>query len=146
MEARSTGLNRTIMSANSALAGLYFGTGSLGIAGCPVIPTHNCSRAQEDLLFPDNNLTFNFNITDASQDNRVPLFQTLILPLPEWQEKEQSLKGNFDRWRQATGVPINNLYDLKNLGDTLFIYQLNKAPLPPLLTNEDVTKIIDAGL
>jgi hypothetical protein len=146
MEARSTGLNRTIMSANSALTGLYFGTTPLSIAGCPMIPTHNCSRAQEDLLFPDNNLTFNFNVTDASQDNRAPLFQTLILPLSEWQAKEQSLKGNFARWSQATGVPINNLYDLKNLGDTLFIYQLNKIAPPPLLTNEDVTTIINAGL
>lgn len=146
MEARSTGLNRTIMSANSALTGLYFGTSPLSIGGCPIIPTHNCSRAQEDLLFPDNNLTFNFNITDSAQDTRVPLFQTIILPLPEWQAKEQSLKGNFAHWSQATGIPITQLYDLKNLGDTLFIYQLNKIPRPPLLSKEDVTAIINAGM
>lgn len=144
--ARSTGLDRTIMSANSALAGLYFGTESLHISKHPVIPTHNCPRAQEDLLFPDNNLTFNFNITDASQDSRVPLFQTLILPLPEWQAKEQSLKSNFARWSQATGVPITQLYDLKNLGDTLFIYQLNQIPRPPLLSEEDVSTIIKEGM
>ena len=144
--ARSTGLDRTIMSANSAMTGLYFGTDSSGIAGCPIIPIHNCSRTQEDLLFPDNNLTFNFNITDASQDSRVPLFQTLILPLPEWQAKEQSLKGNFVHWSEATGVPIIHLYDLKNLGDTLFIYQLNKIPRPPLLSKEDINTIISAGL
>ena len=144
--ARSTGLDRTIMSANSALTGLYFGTGPLSIVGCPVIPTHNCSRVQEDLLFPDNNVAFNFNINDISQDTRIPLFQTIILPLPEWQAKEQSLKGNFEHWSQATGTPITHLYDLKNLGDTLFVYQLNKIPKPPLLSKEDVTTIINAGL
>ncbi|MBM3856380.1 MAG: histidine phosphatase family protein [Verrucomicrobia bacterium] len=136
MEARSTGLNRTIMSANSALMGLYFGTGPLSISGCPIIPTHNRPRTQEDLLFPDNDFNFNFH----------DLFQSVITSSQQWQEKEQSLKGNFERWSKATGVPITQLYDLKNLGDTLFIYQLNKIPMPPLLSKEDTTTIINAGL
>lgn len=137
IEARSTGLNRTIMSANAALAGLYFGTCPLSISGFPVIPTHNCPRAQEDLLFPDNNLTFNFD----------HLMQAIVVSSPAWQEKEDSLKQNFERWSQATGVPITHLYDLKNLGDTLFIYQINKekVSMPPLLSKEDVAMIIDAG-
>jgi acid phosphatase len=133
---RSTGLDRTIMSANSALTGLYFEAGPLSVMGRPVIPAHNCSRAQEDLLFPDNNLTFNF-------DN---LFQKVIVPLPQWQAKEQLLKPNFAAWSQATGVPINHLYDLKNLGDTLFIYKSNGAPMPSLLNSSDVATIIEAGL
>ncbi len=144
--ARSTGLDRTIMSANSALTGLYFGSSDLNIARYPIIPTHNCPRSQEDLLFADNNVTFNFNITDPSQDRRTPLLQTIIFPLPEWKAKEESLKGNFARWSQATGIPITQLFDLKSLGDTLFIYQLNNIPNPPLLSEDDVDTIIHAGL
>lgn len=136
LAARSTGLNRTIMSVNAALTGLYFGTGPLSISGCPIIPTHNCPRPQDDLLIPDNDCNFNFH----------DLFQTTIVSLPEWQKKEDSLKANFARWSEATGLPITHLYDLKNLGDTLFIYQLNKISMPPLLSNEDVTAIINGGL
>ncbi len=135
MEARSTGLNRTIMSANSALTGLYFGTGALSISECPIIPTHNCPRAQENLLFPDNNLTFNFD----------QLLQSAVTSSPEWQKKEASLKANFEHWSQATGVPITHLYDLRNLGDAFFIYRLKKVPIPALLTDADVSAIIDAG-
>ncbi len=133
--ARSTGSDRTIMSANAVLEGLYSDASS-NFNSLFLPPVHNCPRAAEDELLPDNNLTFNFN----------QLFQSTIVTLPEWQAKEASLKGNFERWSQATGIPITQLYDLKNLGDTLYIYQLNHIPTPPLLTEEDVQTIIDAGL
>jgi|GEM_PF-2346996 len=133
--ARSTDFDRTIMSGSSVLAGLYFDTTSINIEGYPIIPIHNCPLAQENLLIPDNNVVFDFH----------HLFQTVILPSQEWQEKEKSLQHNFKRWSLAVGAPINTLYDLKDVGNTLFIDQLHQVPIPQGLTDEDVDTIINTA-
>lgn len=133
--ARSTDSDRTIMSADAFLAGLYENSGPKGLAGYQPIPVHNRPRPQEDLLLPDNNFAFNF---DA-------LLQSTVFPTQQWQEKEEALKANFPRWSEAIGKPINNLYDLKPLSDTLYVNQLYHVSKPPLLSDADVNTIIEAG-
>lgn len=132
---RSTGSDRTIMSANAVIAGLY--APDFKHAPYPILPpTHNCPRPQEDLLLADNDFNFKFH----------PLLESTVLLLPEWQSREAALKENFPRWSEALGIPINNLYDLKNVGDTLFIHQLYDLPKPPLLSEKDMATIMDTEI
>ncbi len=139
---RSTDSDRTLMSAESVLMGLYPpGTGpalsSTGQFSAPCgiqpIPIHTVPRDTDALLIPDYDLN-KYNKLVARY-----VFSTL-----EWKEKSTELKPKFDQWSQATGITITNLSQLKYIGDTVYIDRVHQVPMPQELA-ENAQMIVDAG-
>jgi acid phosphatase len=136
MYVRSTDYDRTLQSAQSILLGLYpINTGPSLIKGYQPIPIHTISLKQDvDLLY---------DAEDPIKINK--LFKKYVTASPEWIEKNTELQSNYPKWQQATGINIQNLGDLGELSDTLFVYCQHQIPMPNDLSNDDVNKIINAG-
>ena len=134
MYIRSSEMDRTMMSAESLLLGLYpIGTGPL--EGFQPIPIHIVPAEIDTLLRPDYD-------KKKSQD----ALEKYIFNTPTWIEKDLKLKPNYSQWSKLTNTPINHLIDLIGLSDRLMIEQLYQRPLPEGLSQEEATSIIDAGL
>jgi acid phosphatase len=138
---RSTDVNRTLMSAQVALLGLYPpGTGptlpdgkSAAPYGIQPIPIHTVALETDGLL-----------IADHDKVKFKQLLERDVFSSPEWKEKSAELEPKFAQWSAATGIEITNLAQLESLADTVFIYRLYHLPLPPVIAH-DAQTIIDAG-
>lgn len=138
---RSTELDRTLMSAESFLMGLYPpGTGpsvsgqSALPDGYQPIPVRTVPHEQEKLLYTDGPL-YHFD----------SLLAKYVYPSKAWQDKTKSLQPKFSAWSQATGIKITNLKQLFDIGDALYIGRLYQVPPPAGLSEQDVDQIIEAG-
>jgi acid phosphatase len=140
---RSSDVERTLMSAQSFLMGLYpHGTGPMvSDSGQPAlpdaaqpIPVHTVASHEETLLIPD-----------APFYKYEDLLARYVVSTAAWKEKSAALQPRFARWSQATGISITALNQLKSLGDTLFVERAHNVPLPAGLSAEDAQTIIDAG-
>lgn len=142
MTVRSSGMPRTMMSAQSILLGLYpLGTGpSLDEStkalprGLQPIPINTVPREQDSLLIPNH---------DKKEFKR--LMETYILNSSEWIQQDNELKSNYPAWSKILAVPISNLFDLIYVSDRLFIERLYRLPLPDGLQENDADKIMTAG-
>lgn len=136
MYVRSTDVNRTLMSAQSFLMGLYpLGTGpafALPKAFQP-IPIHTVSRSNDDL------------VPDPDHQELKQLFQRYVFTTPEWKKETARWQTHFPAWSAATGEKITSLEQLRSIADALFISELHHAPLPPKLSRQDVQEIIQTG-
>lgn len=139
MYVRSTEFDRTVMSAQSVLLGLYpLGKGPKNRAsqayalphGYQPIPIFTIPQEEDSLLRPFND-KFMFR----------KLLQKYLFSTPEWIEKEPKLKQNMAKWGAATGLTLTNPVQLQELADTIFIYQLYQLPLPPDLSPDDIKAI-----
>ena len=139
---RSSGIPRTMMSAQSLLFGLYpLGTGpSLDEStkalprGLQPIPINTVPREQDSLLIPNH---------DKEEFKR--LLETYILNSPEWIQKDNELKSNYPAWGKIFDTPVSNLFDLIHVSDRLFIEQLYHIHLPGGLQKNDADTILNAG-
>lgn len=138
---RSSDIDRTLMSAQSALMGLYPHGSGPALDGKPAlpdaaqpIPVHTVAVHEETLLYPDGPL-YKFD----------ELRIKYAASTPEWQKKNAEASPNYERWGAATGFTLKELYDVKPLADILFIRQLYNVPPPAGLSAADVQTIIEAG-
>lgn len=137
----STNFDRTLMSAQSILLGLYtLGTG----------PRLNDKKPALPLLFqpipihtrPVETEPF---IGDADPKKFDQLLSQYVYTQPEWIQKTQDLQTKFPTWNQATGLTLTNIHQLEALADALFIYKVHRIPLPAGLSDTDVKDIMAAG-
>lgn len=142
---RASDYDRTLMSAESLLMGLYpLGTGpeflkdgyqEPAVEGrYQPIPIHTVPKDDERLLIPD-----------SKRHHFVQIAKNRVLKAKAWKEKETELKPYFPAWSKATGVSITHLEQLVSIGDTLRVRKLYNIPLPQGLTPQDADKIIKAG-
>lgn len=134
---RSTDTDRTLMSAQAVLMGLYpLGTGpSILPEGYQPIPIHTKSPEHDELI--------PYHLDSEKQKHF--LFNKYVYPKKHWLDKTQEKQGKFAAWSKATGVKINNLYQVIKISDSFFIYQQHQLPLPKHLTESEISDIISTG-
>lgn len=143
MYVRSTDYDRTLMSAQSLLMGLYPpGTGpnttessvpALPYAFQP-IPVFNAPARYDEII-----------IQQVPPAERAKLLAQYVYSTKEWQEKNRELQDKFPLWSALTGFQIKNLTDLELLGDALYIHQLHNVPMPTGLNSQDIETIISVS-
>ncbi|MBU6451859.1 MAG: histidine phosphatase family protein [Cyanobacteria bacterium REEB67] len=141
MYVRASDVDRTLMSAECTLLGLYpMGTGpttEAGTEGAPAryqpIPIHTRPRDMDDLLIPDAN-------------KEVPkIYEEYVYNSPEWKERLAKESANFERWGKLAGYPIKAPRQMSGTGDTVFIRKIHHVPMPEGMTDEDAKAMIDFG-
>lgn len=130
---RSTDVDRTLMSAESFLMGLYpANTNSALPFAMQPIPIHTAPPDVDTMI-------------DQKIDRKAlaEALQKYVYDTVEWKQKEAELKPSFQHWSEATGLNINSLQDLY-FADTLYINKLHNMPQPAGLTDNDINTILAA--
>ena len=139
--ARSTDVDRTLMSAESFLLGLYpLGTGPMLKKDTPAlpeafqpIPVHTAPKNKDTLL----------NSTYIHKKQIKEMSKQYVFTTDEWKAETAQYSKNFDRWSKIFGKKIKTLADLKPMGSTLHVRLVHNVPLPKGLTKKEAEKIVE---
>ena len=139
MYVRSTDFNRTLMSAESLLYGLYpLGTGPrMGVQ--PALPQAFQPIPINTLPKIDDHLLLN-------KGRKTPLALYYYVKLKQqWNAKIAPLKSKIIDWNKATGMNLEDPKQMDELGDILYIRQLHHVSLPAGISSDDAKQIIALG-
>lgn len=136
----STSANRTVMSAQCFLAGLYpDGTGPRMDNGAPAlpglrqpVPIMTIPRGVPNLINPEH----------ENADKVQELIVRHGFVQPEWQRMERDLAGDLRRWGRILGVPIKDLNAFLVPADHVYCRWVHGKPLPKDLRKADLDRII----
>jgi len=143
MYVRSSDFNRTLMSAESVLLGLYpLGSGlklphsnRFALPGAyQPIPIHTLPMNEDDVL-----------ITDSNKPLYYSLLHDYLTQQPTWQALNQNIEFQLPHLTQITGYPFKDTQDFLLLSDHLLIRQLHHIPFPSEINNKEANKIISEG-
>ncbi|MFZ2957561.1 MAG: histidine phosphatase family protein [Candidatus Ozemobacteraceae bacterium] len=136
----STSVNRTLMSAQSLLAGLYpDGTGPRLSNRAPALPNFH----QPIPIFTIPPKVENIINPEQEDPERVQqLIAKYAFTQPEWIKKNKELAADFKRWSRILGVEIKDMNDFLVPGDNVYCMSLHGVPLPRELKKEDLDKMI----
>jgi hypothetical protein len=138
----STNTDRTLMSAESALLGLYpLGTGPFLSSNKPALP-----NAYQPIPIHTKSLNSEPFVEDSHSEKYNKLFNQTVASQPAWIQKTKELQNKFPAWSQATGLTLSDIRQLELLADTLHIYQLHHVSPPAELSDKDVKDIIAVGI
>jgi acid phosphatase len=137
----STNYDRTLMSAEAVLLGLYpLGSGPLLSTKQPALP-----GAFRPIPIHTQPLDKNDSFVTDVHANYQQLEKKYVDSRPDWAQKTAELQNKFPIWSKATGLPITNIRQLIALADTFKIYQIHHLPLAVKLSDEDVKQVMAAG-
>lgn len=136
---RSSDYNRTLMSAQALLLGLYpLGSGPLLVSESPAlpmgfqpIPIHTVSQKEDNLLVPKRNHT-----------EFESMQQQYVISSNDWQQKSSQYQVKLQSWSRASGIPLNNLGNITGLADNLYIRKLYDVAMPNGISKQDCDEII----
>ncbi|MDQ7826915.1 MAG: histidine phosphatase family protein [Candidatus Eremiobacteraeota bacterium] len=140
IHALSTDLNRTIMSAQSFLCGLYPpGTGPLLDDGSPALPGAYQPVPVRTLPSDQNTLLLGY---EKNKEKVKQMMESLVYPTDEWKKMTATCAHKFPRWSALFGAPVTSLEDLIKPGDNLYIRLLKGVSIPRELTQSDAREIV----
>lgn len=136
----STSANRTVMSAQAFLSGLYpDGTGPRLKNGFRALP--NLRQPVPVMTIPRGAR----NIINPEHEDAEKVHQLIIkhgFTQPEWIRRERELAADFKRWSRLLGVEIRTLEEFLVPADHVYCMSVHGVPLPEGLTKADTEKII----
>ncbi|APC90753.1 MULTISPECIES: histidine phosphatase family protein [Francisella] len=133
----SSNTNRTIVSAQSLLMGLYPpGTG-------PVLKDGKAAINGRFQPIPVMTLPADSRLIKFPYEQYLDILKKYIYNTPVWQNKTKEVQQNFKKWQKILGNKITGLNDIATIGDVLIVAKAHDKPLPEGLSQEDANKIID---
>jgi acid phosphatase len=137
MMVRSTDFDRTLMSAESFLLGLYPPTiVTPGQFTLPYdyhpIPIHTVSLEQEDLL-----------ITKLKRFEA--LISKYVYSQKAYQEKKLQIKNQLPQWQALSGLDLSKTDNIIYLADNLHVRKLHHIAMPAGMTPAMADEIMSAG-
>lgn len=133
----SSGTNRTIMSAQCLLTGLYPpGTGPALKNGTPALP----NKMQ---IIPVRTIPKKSDLIMKPYPQYLKILSKYIYPSKKWREKQSQYKAKFKEWTKILGNKIESLADVLSIGDILIVAKTHHKPLPKGLSKKDAQTIIN---
>ncbi len=136
---RSSDNNRTLMSAESLLLGLYpLGTGPLltdKVAALPgafqPVPIHTEARKNDSLLEANH----------VYHKQYRHLLETTVYNQKDWLEMAKQRHKQLQRWSKLSGLNLTDLKQVTTLATNLKIRSNDGVALPTGFTDQDVTQL-----
>ncbi|OGT53808.1 MAG: hypothetical protein A3E84_03785 [Gammaproteobacteria bacterium RIFCSPHIGHO2_12_FULL_42_13] len=126
---RSTSWDRTIMSAEFLLRGLYpDNTRSLDYYAA--IPIDTVPNEDDNLLLAKPN------------KNVFAIAKNYLINKKSWHDQASTMQAKLNAWQAETGIPLTNFSNLNQLADNLRIRKLKNVPLPAGMSNQDAEQIM----